>query len=619
MTNLATSGDDEPVAVPAGPLRVGIVAPSASNDLAFTQSMVDAVNAVAGDRELDIAITDGTFIVEDAAAAIRGYADDGFDLVIAHGSQYGGPLQEIAPDFPDVAFAWGTAVDTFGLPNVSAYTVRADQGGYVNGTLAAQLSESGVLGVVGPIEVGDAKLYVDGFVAGAAAQDPSVTVNVNYIESFSDVALASEAANAHIQNGADVLTGTAQMVVGATGVAGPAGVKWFGTQSNQTALGPDFVVASQVYHWEVALSEMMAAIDAGTFGGDVYTLTLENGGLVIEFNDGAGADADVIAGAQATIDGIIDGSIKTDGSAAAPAVPAGPLRVGIVAPSASNDLAFTQSMVDAVNAVAGDRELDIAITDGTFIVEDAAAAIRGYADDGFDLVIAHGSQYGGPLQEIAPDFPDVAFAWGTAVDTFGLPNVSAYTVRADQGGYVNGTLAAQLSESGVLGVVGPIEVGDAKLYVDGFVAGAAAQDPSVTVNVNYIESFSDVALASEAANAHIQNGADVLTGTAQMVVGATGVAGPAGVKWFGTQSNQTALGPDFVVASQVYHWEVALSEMMAAIDAGTFGGDVYTLTLENGGLVIEFNDGAGADADVIAGAQATIDGIIDGSIKTEVG
>ena len=101
-------------------VRIAIVAPSAQNDLAFTQSIVDSVNRVGETRDIEVDITDGTFVVEDAAAAIRGYADDGFDLVIAHGSQYGGPLQEIAPDFPDVAFAWGTAADTFGLDNVSS-------------------------------------------------------------------------------------------------------------------------------------------------------------------------------------------------------------------------------------------------------------------------------------------------------------------------------------------------------------------------------------------------------------------------------------------------------------------------------------------------------------------
>jgi len=65
--------------------------------------------------------------------------------------------------------------------------------------------------VVGPIETGDAKLYVDGFKAGVLATNPDITVNVNYIGSFSDVALAAEAANTHISAGADILTGTAQI------------------------------------------------------------------------------------------------------------------------------------------------------------------------------------------------------------------------------------------------------------------------------------------------------------------------------------------------------------------------------------------------------------------------
>ncbi|MGI9644234.1 MAG: BMP family protein [Ilumatobacteraceae bacterium] len=293
-------------------------------------------------------------------------------------------------------------------------------------------------------------------------------------------------------------------------------------------------------------------------------------------------------------------------------------RIAIVAPSAQNDLAFTQSIVDSVNRVGETRAIEVDITDGTFVVEDAAAAIRGYADAGFDLVIAHGSQYGAPLSEIAADFPDTAFAWGTAAETFGLDNVSSYTVRADEGGYVNGVIAAQLTESNTLGVVGPIEVGDAKLYVDGFVAGVAAQNPDATVNVNYIESFSDVALASEAANAHIANGADMLTGTAQMVVGATGVALEEGVPWFGTQSNQTALGPEIVVASQVYHWEVVLNEILDSVEAGTLGGSVYIADLENGGIVMEFNEGFALSDEVRASADATIAGLGDGSLSTGI-
>ena len=312
-TTAAAGGETTTTAAPAQePFRIAIVAPSASNDLAFSQSIVDAVGVISDEMgNVEVQVTDGTFVVEDAAAAIRGYASDGVDLVIAHGSQYGGSLQEIAPDFPETSFAWGTAADTFGLPNVYSYEAASDEGGYVMGVMGAALTESGIIGIVGPIEVGDAKLYVDGYAAGVNAENPDVTVNINYTGSFSDVALASEAAQSHLSAGADVLTGTAQMVVGAVGVANENGMLWFGTQANQTSLAPEIVVASQVYHWEVILRDIISKIEAGTLGGEVYEINLENEGLVIEFNEGFDLPADVRAKADAAIAGIISGEIST--------------------------------------------------------------------------------------------------------------------------------------------------------------------------------------------------------------------------------------------------------------------------------------------------------------------
>jgi basic membrane protein A len=181
-----------------------------------------------------------------------------------------------------------------------------------------------------------------------------------------------------------------------------------------------------------------------------------------------------------------------------------------------------------------------------------------------------------------------------------------------------GVMAAALSKNKQIGVIGPIEVGDAQLYVDGFKAGVAATDPAVKTNVNYTGSFSDVALAAEAARSFLASGSDVLTGTAQMVVGAVGVAKAAGVPWFGTQSNQTSLAPDIVVASQVYHWEVVLKQMIDGIRAGKLGGQGYDVNLKNGGEVIEYNDAYNLPSDVKAKGDAAIAGIIDGSIKTGV-
>ncbi|MDJ0959896.1 MAG: BMP family ABC transporter substrate-binding protein [Acidimicrobiia bacterium] len=311
----AASGGTETTAAAAEALRIAVVSPSSETDLAFTQSIVDAVNVIAAERgipEENIDVTENMFNIDDAAAALRDYASQGFDLVIAHGSQYGGSLEEIAPDFPDVSFAWGTAADTKGLDNVFAYEAASDEGGYVLGVMAAALTESNIIGVVGPIEVGDAKLYVDGFVAGAEANNSGATVRVVYTDSFSDVALASEAAQAHVAAGADAMSGTAQMVVGAVSVANDEGVLWFGTQANQSSLG-DIVVASQVYKWEVILRDILDNIDNGVLGGEIYVVDLENGGEVIEFNDAYDLPADVRQLAEDTIAGIIDGSISTGG------------------------------------------------------------------------------------------------------------------------------------------------------------------------------------------------------------------------------------------------------------------------------------------------------------------
>lgn len=305
-----------------------------------------------------------------------------------------------------------------------------------------------------------------------------------------------------------------------------------------------------------------------------------------------------------------------------PAAPEEAFRVAIVMPSSITDAAFSQSMFEALlavqNEMGGEAKMEIAYSEGMFNVPDAAAALRDYASQGYNLVIAHGSQYGTSLKEIAPEFPETSFAWGTSLNTFqadGVGNVFAYQAEAQQGGYVLGAVAAIMSQSGVIGISGPVEAGDAKLYVDGFKAGALATKPEITVNVSYTGSFSDVSLMAAAAETHIAAGADMLTGSSQSVVGAIGVAKDKSAFWFGTQWDQTALAPETVVASQVYDWTGIIKDMIASHKAGVLGGKSYTLTFKNAGLKIVYNDGISVPDEAKAAAEAAIAGIEDGSIK----
>lgn len=286
------------------------------------------------------------------------------------------------------------------------------------------------------------------------------------------------------------------------------------------------------------------------------------------------------------------------------------LSVAVVAPSDSQDLAFTQSMIDSLTRLG----IQPQVTDGTFQVDIAADAIRGYAEDGIEVIVVHGTQYGGSLAEIAPDFPETSFIWGTSTSTQDIANVFAYYPEAQEGGYVNGWIAGEIADGGSIGVVGPVEAGDAVAYINGFAAGAEANG-AANVAVTYTGSFSDVALATEAAEAFLTTGVDVLTGTSQSTVGAVNVADENDIPWFGTQSNQEPWSSDQVVASQVYHWEVILDDMFEMIEDGTLGGEAMSLTLENGGLLVEFNGCFDLDDDILSGANDIIDQIIAGEIN----
>jgi basic membrane lipoprotein Med (substrate-binding protein (PBP1-ABC) superfamily) len=303
------------VAAQAKPFRIAVVMPSATTDMAFSQSMFTALKAIqkemGGESALQIAYSENMFKVPDAAGAIRDYASQGFDIVIAHGSQYGASVEDIARDFPKTTFAWGTDVNTFGLPNVYAYTAAAEEGGYVNGVLAAKLTKSKVIGVTGPVEIGDAKTYVSGFTKGVASVDPKIRVAKTWTGSFSNVALMTEAAKTHIAAGADVLTGSSQAVIGSIGAAKQKGmVLWFGTQQNQSPIAPELVVASQQYDWTGILRQMINNRKAGRLGGQKFVLQLNNGGLKIVYNPAFKLPVAIKTAGDKAIQGIANGSIK---------------------------------------------------------------------------------------------------------------------------------------------------------------------------------------------------------------------------------------------------------------------------------------------------------------------
>ena len=96
-----------PPATAVAQYKIAAVFPKPIKDAAFSQSMYEALLVVqkemGGEAKLKIAYSENMFQVPNAAAALRDYASQGYNLVIAHGSQYGTSLAQVAPDFPKVS------------------------------------------------------------------------------------------------------------------------------------------------------------------------------------------------------------------------------------------------------------------------------------------------------------------------------------------------------------------------------------------------------------------------------------------------------------------------------------------------------------------------------------
>ncbi|MEW6230412.1 MAG: BMP family ABC transporter substrate-binding protein, partial [Bacillota bacterium] len=193
--------------------------------------------------------------------------------------------------------------------------------------------------------------------------------------------------------------------------------------------------------------------------------------------------------------------------------------------------------------------------------------------------------------------------------------------QAQEGAYLLGMVAALTTKSGILGIVGPVESGDAVKYNYGFQQGAAAARPDVKVRIAYTGSFGDLVGAGELAKVHMDAGADILTGSAQQAVGAVrAVAERPGLYWMSTDMDQSSLAPNTVLASQVYHWEKVVKKMIELRSKGVLGGEHLVLSFADGTLELKYNPKL-ADkipAKVKDQVEKTKQKIVDGSLKIEL-
>ncbi len=202
----------------------------------------------------------------DEAEALRGYANQGFKIVMGHSGRFVSAMEQVAPDFPQTQFI-AVSGNEGAPPNVMSVDYNNAQFGCQLGLLAARMSKTHkVAGVYGLEGVPNITAQAGAFRICAAKAGAEVTIL--YVKDMEDAAASKEAALSLIAGGADVLTGKLNAAIsGIVAAAKEKNVYVTGRGFDQTKLAPDNVLTNIVEDWPAMFGKTADDVKAGKLFG----------------------------------------------------------------------------------------------------------------------------------------------------------------------------------------------------------------------------------------------------------------------------------------------------------------------------------------------------------------
>jgi basic membrane protein A and related proteins len=260
-------------------LKIGVVLPGPVTDGTFNSAAAKGIKAAQSKYpDITVSIRENT-AMSDVEAALLDYARDGYDIVIGHGFQFAEPALKIHKQFPKTWFIVNTA-KVAEEPNLASFDNRWGDAGYVAGALAALVSKSGTIGVVGAIPVPVIQEYNEGFERGAKRMNPKTKLLSAYVGSFTDVAKGKEITLSLIEQGADVVSATGnENVIGTLQAAKEKNVLMIGTAFDSAPFAPDTVVATALVNFDVNIDMAIAKIRDKSIKAQSYVLGFNENGI----------------------------------------------------------------------------------------------------------------------------------------------------------------------------------------------------------------------------------------------------------------------------------------------------------------------------------------------------
>jgi basic membrane protein A and related proteins len=309
-TDATPASDATTDAATGDPVTVALLLSRPPTDSGWNQQAFESLEALQADGAVEIVFAEP---VEDADAdrIIRRLAEDGTQLIIGHSYNFGAPIQALAADYPDVAFAWAGGSNGV-AENVADYDYPFYQPSYAIGILAGGLTETGTIGFIGGFDIPGCRSQANAFFLGAQSVNPDVETELSWVGDWNDVQRAKESAAAQADAGVDFWQ-TCDVIQGVTELAVERDLRVIGYVGHMLDTAPDNMVASMIWELEVVFGAMVADVaDGSFFPGAYYQLGVQDGAFSIELNPALEPDipADVVEAFTTSWDDISSGAFE---------------------------------------------------------------------------------------------------------------------------------------------------------------------------------------------------------------------------------------------------------------------------------------------------------------------
>lgn len=293
-------------------LRVGMVTDTGGvNDGSFNQLSWEGLRKAGTDMDIEVGYLESATDA-DYMPNIEAFCDEGYDLVIATGYALEDAIREAAETYPDTRFAiLETTIDE---PNVTGLMFEHEQASYLVGYVAGMMTQTDTIGIIVGMNTETLNLFGYGYIAGALAANPDITVLQQNVNSFSDAATGKAMANTEITNGADIIFAAAGASgLGAIEACQEAGIYAIGVDSDQSSIAPETIITSAMKRVDTAVYDTVEQLVQGNLTGGVETYDLNAAGVDIAPTQDLLPD-DVIAAVDEIKQQIISGEIVVPGS-----------------------------------------------------------------------------------------------------------------------------------------------------------------------------------------------------------------------------------------------------------------------------------------------------------------